>query len=370
MEASESSSTKSGRSYSERAWTFQELSFAKRRLIIDEGPIKWHCNCAGWSEQLMYHDLADFQDRRVPELWDATQWMNAKIPNLSHLTDIIRYFNQKVLTYPEDVLPAFSGIQSMLHRIYPEGLTFGHPNFFFDISLEWRPGRDGSDVNRRRPSKQCGGDRLRDNLPSWSWMGWHGDTCFPWDSEFSPPALNNTYGFLNPVIKWFTMESQSSTQRTRINSQWHKYRTSARSATDFGQLPEGWTKTEYVPVKWLKRKDRHRIQNLPRDLPRFCYTHVSDPKVIYWYPVPVLVQELKNSPKLNAQTQYLYSVTTRAFVSARLGTVERQTSEHVQIVDEQGELIGILYLHRESRPRIVFRRAFPGRACGDCGGLD
>jgi hypothetical protein len=165
-----------GRSYNERAWTFQVFVFAKRQLIFEHGPIRWHCSCAGWNEELKLHPEADAYDAVAPELWYSSRWMKTRVPDLSDLTDVAREFNQKILTYPEDVLPAFSGIQSMLHRIHPGDLIFGHPEFIFDISLTWCNARD---VERRYPSDNFRGDPSRDNLPTWSWMGWHGNSCFP-----------------------------------------------------------------------------------------------------------------------------------------------------------------------------------------------
>jgi hypothetical protein len=85
----------SGRSYSERAWTFQEFMFAKRRLIFDNGPIRWHCNCAGWHEELRFHAAADVRDAVSSELVYAARWMRTRIPSLSVLTDVVREYNQK-----------------------------------------------------------------------------------------------------------------------------------------------------------------------------------------------------------------------------------------------------------------------------------
>lgn len=174
------------------------------------------CNRAGWREELRFHTEADILDAVAPELRYTSRWMNSKIPNLSNLTYLVQDFNRKVLTYPEDVLSAFSGIQSLLHRTYPGGLTFGHPEFFFDISLVWR---NIGDLVRRRPSNSFTGNPSLDNLPSWSWMGWHGTTCFPRDVEFQI-ANSGDHGFLEPVTEWYTMSSPSSLSRRRIQSQW------------------------------------------------------------------------------------------------------------------------------------------------------
>ncbi|RDL35998.1 uncharacterized protein BP5553_06610 [Venustampulla echinocandica] len=342
-----------GRSYSERAWTFQEFMFAKRRLIFDDGPIRWNCNCAGWHEELKSHAVADIYGAVAPELWYAARWMKTRIPNLSDLTDVVREFNQKVLTYPEDVLPAFSGIQSMLHRIYPGGLIFGHPEFFFDISLAWH---NVYDVTRRRPSSNFKGDPSKNGLPSWSWMGWHGNTCFPWDLEFHT-SNGDKYGFLAPVTTWFTMASPLSLPRRRIESQWFDYKKSAQGGS--GRLLEGWNRGEYEPPKWLKRRDKFRVPHLPKDLPQFCYTHSSNPERKFWYPVPIL--KFDETPELNKQTQYLYCLTTRTFLFVGHGLVHMPYKENVRIENRQGDLAGVLFLHREEDRRLFTANPQPLR---------
>ena len=243
-----------------------------------------------------------------------------------------------MLTYPEDVLPAFSGIQSMLQRINPGGLIFSHPEFFFDISLAWC---NVHDVARRYPSNHFQGIPSKDNLPSWSWMGWHGNTCFPWDLEFHT-STGDDHGFLEPVTTWFTIESPSSLTRRQIESQWFDYKKSAQGGSE--QLLEGWTRREYEPPKWLKRRDMYTVPHLPRDWPQFYYSHSSDPERKFWYPVPVL--ESKDSLEFSKQTQYLYCVTTRAFLFASHGLVIFPFKNHLQIEDRQGDLAGVLFLHR------------------------
>lgn len=226
----------------------------------------------------------------------------------------------------------------MLHRIYPGGLIFGYPEFFFDISLAWC---NVHDVARRYPSNHFQGIASKDNLPSWSWMGWHGNTCFPWDLEFHT-STGDDHGFLEPVTTWFTMESPSSLTRRQIESQWFDYKKSAQGGSE--QLLEGWTRREYEPPKWLKRRDMYTVPHLPRDLPQFYYSHSSGPERKFWYPVPVL--ESKDSLEFSKQTQYLYCVTTRAFLFASHGLVLFPFKNHLQIEDRQGDLAGVLFLHR------------------------
>ncbi|KAK7755045.1 hypothetical protein SLS62_002860 [Diatrype stigma] len=328
--------------YHERMWIFQEYLFARRRLVFGSGPLSWQCNSVTWHEHLRPHTAADSYD--VANLRYTSQFIKPQVPMLSKLGNLITDFNQKTLTYPEDVLASFSGVQSALARVFPGGLVFGHPELYFDISLVWYTVR--SSAKRRRPSTRNIRNTSHNRLPSWSWMGWQGFTVLPTDSELDSRVLETT-GFTESITKWYTMDSPYSTHRREIDTQWAKLRIPRPS-----KPPEGWACTEYEPPPHKKKRDRYKFPSLPKCLPELSYSHVSDPDMRYWYPVPV--SEGKEAPKPRDQTPYLYCETSRAFLYVTpemlvdTYTILARTAlgHHVAVIkDGRGNKIGGLNLH-------------------------
>ena len=82
----------------------------------------------------------------------------------------ITNFNARKLTYDEDVLDAFAGIQSLYARGFSGRMLWGIPEMFFDHGILWVP----MNVLRRRTKL----DPItgRNTLPRWSWAGWEGKT--------------------------------------------------------------------------------------------------------------------------------------------------------------------------------------------------
>jgi hypothetical protein len=325
--------------YHRRAWTFQEYIFSKRRLIFNDGPLRWDCSCTVWREGLRCHPIADRDsDMRWEEARFAIRWTRSRIPSLANISGLIHAFNDRCLTYPQDVLRAFAGISAMLHRTYPGGLIFGHPEFFFDISLLWTT---MTSVARRHPSSRPAARGPEHgpygHIPSWSWMGWHGSLSFPCDLELQRTE-NYDQGFLEPVTQWYTMPSPQpgGPMMRKIESRWFEHKMLARGD---GPLPPGWRRVVYKPPQRRKKDD---LASLPRDLPRYSCVHESGPETEVWYPIPVPAEG--DVVQLRPQTPYLYCVTERAFLFASRDVVFCNIMG-VSITDGQGELVGILFLH-------------------------
>jgi hypothetical protein len=85
--------------------------------------------------------------------------------------EIIQEYSWKGLSYPEDVMNAFTGILSALETHSGWNFTHGLPEQLIDWALLWVPaGR-----HERRPPPQSG-PLLQ--FPSWSWIGWIGPITF------------------------------------------------------------------------------------------------------------------------------------------------------------------------------------------------
>ncbi|KAI3329073.1 HET-domain-containing protein [Xylariaceae sp. AK1471] len=331
--------------YHNRMWTFQEYLFSKRRLIFSSGPVIWECNKARWLEHMHSHPKFDLARRRQ---YNLDYCIESHIPRLRDLTHIIRTFNRKFLTYPEDASFSFSGIQSMLQQTrFPDGLLYGLPEFYFDIALIWL--HCSSVHSNRRPSTYFSGDPLHDKLPSWSWIGWQGEVQFLPDSEFeSDSRLTDPwmhFGFTSPVTKWFAIKSPTSEPRRAVESRWYE----SRGLPSSTNPPKGWMR-EKVSLDSLKnRVDMINLEayGMPKSWPGFLYTHVSMPDNFFWYSVPLSLHSVVTEQKV--QTQYLCCSTSRAFLYRTADRKFDSVYWDAIISDSKGKGVGAL--SKESRPK-------------------
>ncbi|TLD19158.1 hypothetical protein PspLS_09768 [Pyricularia sp. CBS 133598] len=60
-------------------------------------------------------------------------------PNLESLQVMFWEYCPRDLTYPEDALPAISGLLSLFERVFPGGFLYGLPEICFDAALLWHP---------------------------------------------------------------------------------------------------------------------------------------------------------------------------------------------------------------------------------------
>lgn len=333
--------------YRRRMWTFQEWTFAKRRLTFTStGTVKWECNCAGWDEHLYYYaDGEASMDDKI------SIGLKSRVPSLNVFGWVVREFNENILTYDEDVLSAFSGIQTHFNGIFPSGLLFGHPEFFFDISLCWQTFRS---LRRRTASDKFTGDPIIDGLPSWSWMGWHGTSWFPSNGEWERGPL----GFTEPVTKWYCAASPSSASPRPINSRWHEFRAAAAE----GQVElDGWGCLGFEPPRSLTLNYESRFvpQWMPKELPRHMYRRNepqdADSTEVYWYPVPLPSEDLRPAEdeaekSHEQQWQFIRCETTRAFLTGysemSWETLKECVRNPIQLLnDDQGNPVGGLFLH-------------------------
>lgn len=334
--------------YQERMWTFQERIFAKRRLIFTtSGSVKWECNCVQWDEHLHYR-----AESETPMNSNVASGLKSRIPNMISLASVVADFNEKNLTYDEDVLNAFSGIQTHFNGIFPSGLFFGHPEFFFDISLCWY---GWGNLRRRTVSDKFTGDSLHNGLPSWSWMGWQGRTLLPEDAEHQPHRL---FGFTKSVTTWYCTELPSLAPPRPIDTMWDSFRAAAvETQVDM----DGWicSKVE-PPLRWHERDfDNTHIEPyfMPKLLPRSMYHRRglddAGPTRFWWYPVPVISGDVKaaeNEPEKSHRCQFIRCVTTQAFLTGSieipLETLEENFLNPIQpLNDDRGNTVGALMLH-------------------------
>ena len=210
-------------SYHQRAWTFQEWLFARRRLIFGPGPVRWLCQCREWREDLVPEIAVsrsyqyDIRSKRLSDGFFG-------FPKLSDLKSLITFFSKRQLTCPQDAYRAFEGIQTVLHRVYPGGLLFGLPEVFFEIALCWSVAFEPwqAILSDRFPKPLLDEGCSPGGLPSWSWTSWHGGINFPHDycsGDSGHKGGSAFYGAATkPATEWFAMDSPNSSSRRSIRS--------------------------------------------------------------------------------------------------------------------------------------------------------
>ncbi|ESU13898.1 hypothetical protein FGSG_07619 [Fusarium graminearum PH-1] len=306
-----------GLRYRHRMWTSQEYHFSKRRLIFENGQATWQCNHTEWTEDHVYNPEHEKLQKKPPESYIGHD-AYLKLPSLNRLSALVEIFNTKTLRYGEDVYNAFSGYNAHLNSIFPHGLVYGLPQLFFDIALCWKP---SGLVQRRTVSARYTGDPLRTGLPSWSWMGWKGQTNFPGDVEGEIDVFSET-GFTEAITDWYAMEFPGSYQKQPIHSRWSHCRNAPP-----GSLAELWRCEEFKPPAMYDTRSDSNLDDadsMPKELPGHIYhAHLGDNPIpatrwrlpaSRWYPIPLNSDESDTSQaELHNEFQYLWCQTHRAY---------------------------------------------------------
>lgn len=254
-----------------RAWTFQEDLFSRRRLVFSNNGLSWECPHATWPEdlELIYDfDAAFFVThlRRRDQSILSLPW-----PNLATYFDLVCSFNTKQLTYEDDIADAFAGITASLGCTFEGGFLWGLPEMFFDVALLWQPEAYGN-MEIRIPNNP----NRKNNIPSWSWMGWRGEIARDsWNSGsnyFGKTAVVSRIYQRDetiPILQWYIIEQPGMEVRP-IVSPWRNYKDCVISDQE---LPLGWTK--------------HRCFNGRFPNQDFFFKHESDPMAEFWYPMRI-----------------------------------------------------------------------------------
>ncbi|CAG7554650.1 unnamed protein product [Fusarium equiseti] len=324
--------------YTQRMWTFQEQVFSKRCLTFESGYVTWQCNCANWTEHQTYHPEAD--GSLEGDLHQFKHLMVPHVPALNNLATLVKTFNGRSLNFEENVFDTFSGFHTHLNGLYPSGLVFGHPELYFDISL-------------------CCSSLFRHRLPSWSWMGWHGYTVFPSDSEheFQPRSYT---GFTDSVTEFYVIESPRASIRKRVDCTW-----SQLGNANIDHMPSGWKRTRYEPPTERSHSIHTDSQcvtdviplSTSKELPSYLYSHTTggDNPDLYWYPVPVADSSSGESTEHRAyrEYQYLRFQTTKAYLFMSVESISDGSSKLNLIKDTNGNTVGGLRINSNEESEVL-----------------
>lgn len=185
-------------------------------------------------------------------------------------------------------------------------------------------------------------------MPSWSWMGWHGQVSFPIDRELSSGF--NGLGYIEPLAEWYVMPGpEALDQRRRIQSEWYVYHQMAQRGDLTPELDAaGWflPSSPPSPLEEITWSFDFQTPN------QYCreYTHTSPTGVtsIFNYPFPTMETA---APVVREQYRYLVAkvqITEFELTSSPLSwTPWHVTYKQDRLIqDREGSVVGCLGFER------------------------
>jgi hypothetical protein len=179
--------------YERRGWTFQERMLSRRVLYVSNQQVYFQCNVSIRSEshprELKSDGIDDkcswglgqriddirlrgsYEERVLNDLLDAGQsdkqhWLS----DLAVYQKLVEEYSHRELTFPADMINAFSGFIAIFEECSGGSFVSGLPIPVFCAALLWS-GHFGVSGSRR----SWNGEIL---FPSWSWAGWNLERVF------------------------------------------------------------------------------------------------------------------------------------------------------------------------------------------------
>jgi hypothetical protein len=280
-----------------RGWTFQENHFSRRKLVFQDDTVNWECCNASWHEAqdmsvvLNQSHGAIKGHTEIPASMPLNSFDRPTWPDMLRYARLVSLFNERDLTFPEDIFDAFAGCLQHLSSAFPGGFVSGLPVLCFDAALLWQPWTPFS----RRQSKKTDYDAI---LPSWSWGGWDGIL----QSEAWRSAAN--YQYVNDAtqqcswktistVQWYYSENATS-ERLPINVPPETAQPILAQSSAV-ELPPGWSSAPAANDKDVT-----------------VFHHSSNPSQAFRYPIPICDPQGPLQPVINAR--YLHCTTNRAYL--------------------------------------------------------
>ena len=321
-----------------RGWTFQEQIFSCRKIVFQGETVNWECACTAWSESQGALDLRQDISNLSGEAQQSLRpdYLDSPLPDFYRFARLVSLYNRRYFTYPEDVMDAFAGIITKLSPKFAGGFLTGLPQMLFDSALLWQP---YSTLTRRVQKKVAEGDAC---LPSWSWVGWHGDiNSESWRSGYDYMRKNPDEYFeedesiwyptswrTTSTVKWYHLNNAGISHSINVTGQCYR----DDCLTSSKSLPKGWS--------------RHTCDTTGKDF----FLHDSHPSQEFWYPIP-LGDTLEPS-RAHIHSKFISCQTRRAFL--RVGETFWNSKTSLcfcaDLLDRESHWVGFLRYHCEIRP--------------------
>jgi hypothetical protein len=266
--------------YATRGWTYQEHLLSRRKLIFDGDSVRWECPAAIWREHVEFapglHPIHN-------DITNCQSLFGSLVPDFNTFQGILRNYNTRDFTYPEDALNAFAGMSSAMGWSVGGNLVSGLPVASFDTFLVWQPEKKVLRRAARAPEqKHC--------LPSWSWAGWSGsvtlDVTSASDFIRNCPRIGSwgsSSARVTRLVSWkyhLTPESPGISIQPSIlecRESWREGR---------GDHAPGWTRHAVSENPEAK----YKISD-PGSPSLYFFKHPMHPGFEFWYPIPLPGQQ-------------------------------------------------------------------------------
>ncbi|KAH7201509.1 hypothetical protein DER44DRAFT_870315 [Fusarium oxysporum] len=305
-----------------------EYALAKRKIIFNNLEIHWVCSYSLWHEGLTFFTEID------NELYLQSNIVMDGFPDDLSLRRYLDEYNQRMLSFEEDALPALFSLLLVFSRTFECGFLYGIPEMFFEHSLCWRVSGTKGLQCRTASSRPIESRFESSDLPSWSWIS---------EKEYVEEAF--------PITEWYTsrLPTDPQEQRRKIRPSWFEKREGYKDFTK--PMPPGW---KCVPV----------LENEPRLYPDGCSRYLFEHESMlepygrlseWYYPFPVSEIQESTAPFMSEQTPYLFCERVQARLSGY-----QQDSDKLQypgdneskLCDRLGKDIEKLHLpNKETRDR-------------------
>ncbi|KAF2727328.1 HET-domain-containing protein, partial [Polyplosphaeria fusca] len=215
-----------GSRWSTRGWTFQERLLSPRTLIFADGRMFFQCRCtarcadiitedehAGWSMDFSHSPSLILQKLDLQPLLVYKQ--------------ALELYMKRRLTFPKDILAAFTGIGNLVCDALGGTLVYGLPSSHFDWALLW----EFRDAALRRDKEE------HEQFPSWSWCGWKNEQMdFQYKDTMLAGIEENLHDWLmnHTWITWYIRDGNgnirlvwggntSDTASPKVEATWRGY---------------------------------------------------------------------------------------------------------------------------------------------------
>lgn len=181
--------------YNTRAWTFQERLLSNRSIYFLAEQVYFHCKKYIMCEDRYVSDDTNFYTLEKMRTSSAElKRKSTRFGTYSPLDEfrwyeeIVAEYTAKRMGFPDDIINAFTGIQTELSQMFGWTFAAGLPSTLIDLALLWTP---VNTVERRITASR---------QPSWSWSGWIGRVRYqdlirpghrPLSSLFRPLAVHS-----------------------------------------------------------------------------------------------------------------------------------------------------------------------------------
>ena len=170
--------------WNDRGWRMQERVMSRRVLVFMPDQVHWICRESTFCEESYFENDAIRFNRFHAAAMEPTlsrsfrNFFEADDEELRFWTtfnNLVASYTRRNFTYPGDVFDGFLCILEGLSTLAKSEFSWGLPRSHFEQGMLWTS-FNGSTRRTETSTLPMTSLQVRISFPSWSWMGWIGDT--------------------------------------------------------------------------------------------------------------------------------------------------------------------------------------------------